>query len=61
MTIGKWISVKDRPINDGECVGMIRRRYPAFYWIGKYETPLDETDEPDYYILLPEPPKDDGL
>lgn len=59
LPITEWINFKDQKPSDNEYIAEIRHRYPAFCWIGKYkQINCEEEDEPDYWLRLPEPPKE---
>ena len=59
MKLVKWHKFKDLKPANGDYIAMVRKRYPAFYWIGFYDDkPCEEEDEPDYWLKLPELPKE---
>lgn len=49
----KWIKYEKQRPRPGMLIAAIRYRYPAFFWLGKWKTPRDETDNPDYWIKAP--------
>ena len=56
----KWIEYAKQKPEDGRFLVSIRHEYPCFYWVGvwKQDDSSEPEDEPEYYIYLPELPKE---
>lgn len=54
----EWIKFDEQQPKKGEFIAAIRLKLPSFYWIGKYSPNNYNTDEFEYWLPMPELPKE---